>query len=271
MIEHLNLDALADVLAGEPSPHLEECGQCRAEVGALQAAMGPVATALTGLPDPPPPAGLDERISAALAKERRGLTGPSAATVTPLASRRPLTRWLPLSAGIAAAAALVFGGVVLVQRNDRASTSSDKSAAGVAGYRTSSTGADYRKDGTLLARALPSLLGAGAAAPQAQAAPAPGAAAVTPETRAGLAPVDPLANLRTTQGLASCLTSLSDANAPGLPLALDYASFEGQPALVVVLPASKADKVDVFVVGAGCSKADATVLFFTRLAKPSTP
>lgn len=267
MTEHLDLDALADVLAGEPSAHLETCDQCRAEVAALQAAMTPVAAGLAGLPDPEPPPGLEERVTAALARERR--LPAKGETVIPLASRRRPGRWLPLSAGVAAAAALVGGGIVITQHGSPRSVS-DKSAAG---YRTNSTGADYRKDGALLARALPSLLTGAASTPELQAGTRPGVAAQT-AAPGNVAPpraqaADALAALRTTAGLAACLASLSDAQDSGLPLALDYASFEGQPALVVVLPAAKPDKVDVFVVGAGCSQADAKVLFFARLPKPA--
>ena len=177
-------------------------------------------------------------------------------------------RWLPVGAGVAAAAALVLGGVVLLQRGDTGHTAS--TSAGPT-YRTNSSGTDYRKDGKLLASELPALLGGAALAeavpgPAKQSSPLNGATVPQP---AGAASIDALADLHTTRGLASCLASLSDAKDPGLPLALDYASFEGEPALVVVLPASKPDKVDVFVVGAACSVADAKVLFFTRLAKPS--
>lgn len=276
MNEHLSLDALSDVLAGEYSDHLDSCAVCRTEVDALRAAMSPVALALASLRDPEPPAWLADRLTAAVAAQRLNDPDPAvsvaqsavaASTVTPLTPHRNRVRWLPVGAGLAAAAALVVGGVVLVNRGGDPPTTT----ASHPSYRSNSTGSDYRKDGTLLAAELPGLLAGtvttdrvGAATKQAS--PVNGLAAPQP---AGAASVDPLANLRATAGLAACLTALSDAKDPGLPLALDYATFEGQPALVVILPASKPRKVDVFVVGAACAQADAHLLFFTRLAKPS--
>jgi hypothetical protein len=275
--QHLDLDALADVLAGEPSAHLDGCADCRAALAELEAAIAPVSASLLLLGESPIPADVVARLDAALAAEHApvspasGEAGPvqrpAAATVTPLAARR--VRWLPAAAGVAAAAALVVGAVVLVPHLDlgggsSATSASPKGIEAAARIPSSTTGSDYSKEGTLLKQNLPSLLAGGG--PKAQSGVNPQAPTTTD---AKVDSLSALATLREPGPLASCLASLTDANDPGVPLALDYASFEGQPALVVVLPTTQPDSVDVFVVGAGCSQADAKVLFFTKLAKPS--
>lgn len=266
MTAHLDRDALADVLAGEPSdPHLDGCADCRAALAELATAVGQVEAALAALPAPAVPAGAEDRLLAALAQERAGAPSPASAPATvtvmpadagPAARSRP--RWLPVAGGVAAAAVLVTAGVLL----SRGGTTTAGRTAGAPGSQIarSSTGTSYAKDGKALAAALPALLkGEASSSTAAQGAPraATGAAA----------PADPLAALRG-DGLAPCLSSLSDPSDPGVPLALDYAAFEGKPALVVVFPASESGKVDVFVVGARCTAQDADVLFFTRLSKP---
>ena len=275
MSEHLDLDALADVLAGElSSAHLDGCADCQTRLSELAGAMTSVTAALTALPDPVIPPDLVAQIDKALARERRALNAPAAATVTPLATRRSGSRWLLAGGSIAASAALVVGGIVLFSGDSpKSSTTASDQTASIA---RNATGAAYGRDGQLLAAELPKLLkgnapavaGQGAAA--APAAPTGGAEAQTLDSRtAATKPTaDPMALLRTPSGLAACLASLSDPSDPGIPLALDYASFEGQPALVVVLPTSTDNRVDVFVVGAMCSQTDSKVLFFTRLTNP---
>jgi hypothetical protein len=254
---HLDLDALADVLAGVAAPeHLDRCAPCRARLAELSAALPTTAAALATLPAPSEPPALATRLAGALADAR---TAP-AGDVVALAGRRTRGPWLwRAAAGVAAAAVLVTGGVLLTQRGGHRTTD----AAGT-GYQVSSTGTDYAAGASALTSALPGLL-------KGQAAPASafaGAERSVPAPTALDDGADPLATLRGTSGLAACLASLSDPSQPGLPLALDYARYKDQPALVVVLPASKADKVDVFVVGAGCTQADAKLLFFARLPKP---
>lgn len=289
--QHLDLDALADVLAGEPAAHLgahlATCASCRAAVSEFEAALAPVQAALVELPTPELPDAVAVAVEDVIAEERRAsatdravpstppavpaaTTPPAvpavpAATVTPMAAGRDRrTRWLPIASGVAAAAALVVGAIVVLPGGG-GSSDQDSTLSDTAGIRSSSTGTDYGKDGAALSRALPSLL-IGSAPKGVAGASQPGAPSVT-DGRAES--TDALAALREPASLASCLASLSDVDDPGIPLALDYASFEGQPALVVVLPTTRTDKVDVFVVGAGCSQADAKVLFFTRLTRPS--
>jgi hypothetical protein len=266
--DHLDLDALADVLAdGHEPAHLAACDACRGRLADLKAALPQVAQALAAVPLPEPPTDLAARLSGAIARE----AAPAPTNVLPMVRAR--TRWLPALAGVAAAAVLVTGGVLLLQKSPASKTSTDASTTG---YRVNTTGTDYTaKD---LPAALPGLL-AGTAperaaagtltAPQfAPASPLPtGLGDTTTDSTKAAAP-DPLADLRTTAGLARCLASLTDPSDSGLPLALDYATFQGTPALVVVLPSSKADKVDVLVVPAGCARADGQVLYFTRLPKP---
>lgn len=127
--EHLDLDALADVLAGErpDDGHLRTCPTCTDRLAELQAAEVAVIASLATLPDPEVPEGLAERLTAALRAEPPLRTppvdsaapepaqtarlaaapadAPTSATVATLPARR--RAWLP---SIAAAAALVLAG-----------------------------------------------------------------------------------------------------------------------------------------------------------------
>ncbi len=271
--EHLDLDTLADVLAGVTAPeHLDTCGSCRARLAELAAAMPSVSAALSSLPSPPQPPDLEDRLLTAVAAARREAGSPGG-DVLPLDARRPRRRLVwGVAAGAAAAAVLAAGGLLLAHR-DSGTTSTQASRAR---WNVSSTGVDYGAGTPTLDKQLPALLAGTAAAERAPApSPAPpsadglGSAGTPARTTTGFAQrADSLARLRTTEGLASCLSALSDPSQPGLPLALDYARYKDQPALVVVLPANKPDKVDVFVVGAACEQADAKLLFFARLPKP---
>ena len=194
MSEHLDLDALADVLAdgpyghgdgggtgrssGERAAHLASCAGCTGRLTELEVAVGHVAGALAALPEPELPAGLAERLDAAMAAERdRAATGrpaipgdtkaavtqgakASAATadVVPLAGRRGgAPRWLSIAGGVAAAAAVVFGGVLLTQQGGSSNTTASKASARLL-VAMNSTGTAYAKDGKALAAALPALL-----------------------------------------------------------------------------------------------------------------
>jgi hypothetical protein len=269
MSEHLDLDALCDVLAGvateTQTTHAHDCADCRARLAELAGAPTTVPTALAGLTAPPIPDDLVARLDAALLAERTPKV--ATATVTPIGaapSRR--TRWLPWAGGVAAACALVLGFVALRSGGNSSSDSATSaSRAESAQLPTSSTGNSYSAKGDLLAKALPQQLSGTA---DKVAAPADGAPAQGGTTGGAAVKPDALAPLRDQKTLASCLAGLTDPTDATLPLALDYASFDGQPALVVVYPTSKPTKVDVFVVGAGCTQADSKLLFFTRLTKP---
>lgn len=287
MTDHLDLDALADLLAdllvdldGTDRTHLDACQACQARLAELSHALPAVSAALATVTVPAEPADLAGRLDAALAREARAAASVvPAADVIPLATRTR-ARWLPALAAVAAAAVLVTGGVLIAQGGS--GRSADTASRPL--YRESSTGTDY--DRASLAAALPGLLDSRAAekaidatanqyGPGTSTGTSGGVAAAPSSTPArGVAPqlsgtaADPLAVLRTTDGLAGCLTSLLDPGSSDLPLALDYAAFQGQPALVVVLPSGRPDKVDVFVVGVGCAQADAKLLYFTRLPKP---
>ena len=125
--DHLDLDALADVLAGErpEDPHLRRCASCADRLAELQAAEVAVVASLATLPDPEVPEGLAARLEAALRAEP-ALVGPAvaaagarpqvssarrgpvtSASVTTLPARR--RRWLPAAA---AAAVLVLAGAL---------------------------------------------------------------------------------------------------------------------------------------------------------------
>lgn len=270
---HLDVDALADVLAGEhdASTHLATCEPCRTRLDELAEALPAVSAALAALPAPTPPDGLEERLLAAVAAADL----PGTTNVLPMASRR--TRWLPALGAAAAAAVVVTGGVLVAQQGSSTRTTNDN-AVGAPTYAVNASGNDYRPTPGSLSAALPGLL-AGDTAERAQALDGSAQAGSEvqqqrptggskPSTSATKSVLDPLAELRTTAGLARCLASLTDPSEEGLPLALDYASFQGTPALVVVLPSPREGKVDVLVVPAGCARADGQLLYFTRLPKP---
>lgn len=269
--QHVDLDGLADLLAAGDSAqnvHLQTCAPCQERLSQLQAALVPVASSLAALPLPPEPAGLDARLTAAVASLR---AKQGTAKVAKLADRRPARKlaWLPIAGGMAAAVALVFAIVVI----GGTTPASDIPTETAAGPRTNNTGLAYSKDGQLLAAQLPALLNGTASGlptdvPRQQSSPErTDNGGVAPQVAVDAA--DKLGTLRTTAGLASCLTALTEGSAVQLPLALDYASFDQQPALVVVLPSTVKEKVDVFVVGAACAQADANLLHFVRLNAPA--
>lgn len=298
---HLDLDALADLLAGEGDDgqvaHVGACAGCAGRLGELAAADAEVTSLLAGLPAPEVPAGLAARLQAAFDAEPALVPGPRATgsgtaaaqahqaapvasgTVTPFpaAGARHRRAWVPAAA---AGVVLLLGGVLGTSLLDLpagddaevSSTAAGDAGGGVLdGLVRSQTGTDYAAEGALAA-ALPGLLG-GSAEPAPAPTPAPAAEGVpevlTSSGRASAA--DPaLDRLRTSEGLASCLAALLPPEDDSVrPLALDYAVYGGQPALVVVLPATGADdKVDVFVVGAACTLGDDRLLFFTRLDRP---
>ncbi len=267
---HLELDELADVLSGEAgadaTEHAATCPTCSAALTDLEAAQVPLLAALATLPDPEPPAGLDERLLAAFARERRAQTSTGAATVLPLPARRRPPAWLTGAAAAAALIGVVGGGIALLPHGGTSSTSSRSSTtAGASGpvgpvVRRLASGTAYRKVGPSFATALPLLLDV------ATSGSADARQFKADERKAAAA--DPLARLRDDRALAGCLASLTPPEDPGVPLAVDYAMYEGQPALVVVLPSAKPGAVDVYVVGPACTQADADLRYFVRLPRP---
>ncbi len=296
---HLDLDALADALAGEPHPHLSDCASCTSRLAELEAAEARVVASLRALPAPAMPDDLPARLSAAFAAESplaAAAAAPAAAgNVTALPERAPRRRFLPAAA---AAVLLASGGGLGYALLTGGSSSDDTAsmAAGDAGAEstgsalpTSSTGTDYA-DAAAVGAVLPAVLAGGAAGVAADstttmAAPAappvggtaPSAALPPEEARASVdvsataaAPAsDPLARLRTPGGLEECLSAVLPPEEPDLrPSALDYATYQGQPALAIVLPDPDPAKLSVFVVGADCAAADARVLSFLRVDAP---
>jgi hypothetical protein len=122
--EHLDLDELADVLAGERAddPHLPGCGTCQERLSELAQAQARVAAALAALPEPVLPEALEQRLTAALrdaaGPEPTGAAPPAGAgtpdgraasrgaSVTPL-PQRSRRAWVPAAA---ASLVLVLGG-----------------------------------------------------------------------------------------------------------------------------------------------------------------
>lgn len=282
---HLDLDALADALAGQEHEHLRGCASCAGRLSELQAAEATVVAALRALPDPPVPDDLAARLSRALAAEP-----PLAArrsSVTALPERATGRRLLPAAA---AAVLLLSGtglGYALLQgggADESADTAGLAAGGATADLVTSSSGTDYA-DTAAVTGALPSVLAgtaqtfaldsaAGSVAGSAESRSAdagasdPSRSAALPAPAAATAP-DPLERLRTPAGLADCLFAVLPPEEPDLrPLALDYAQYEGQPALAVMLPDPDPAKVSVYVVGAGCAAADAQLLGFLRVDAP---
>lgn len=239
---HLDLDALADLLAGEGDDaqvaHVGSCAGCAGRLDELAAADAEVAALLAGLPAPAVPDDLAGRLQAAFDAEpalapdvREQSAAPvapasstSSSTVTPFPTAGSRRRtWLPAAA---AGAVLLFGGVLGASLLDlpgggddaATSTAAEDAAGGGAGALDdlvrSETGTDYAPDGTLAA-ALSGLLGGSAepvtaplaAAPEA-AQPAEDAAATT----AAPAPVPTPAPVA--EGAPEVLTSSGRASAP---------------------------------------------------------
>ena len=267
-MNHLDLDALADLLVGAgtagQADHLRSCPACTQHLTDLDLAQAPVTEALSALPAPEVPAALAARLAAA--------TAPRAAASVVVLPLAPHRHRLAAAAGIAAAVVLVGGVALLAQAHRGAAPTSALSAARPAPpVRRVATGTAYRA-ATFAAQLAPLLSGPAVAdstrtatgsTPGAQAAPQAGAG--RPAGR-GVSPE--LAALQGTPALAGCLSALTPANEPGLPLVVDYASYAGRPALIVALPSTRPGKVDVFVVGPRCAAADPDVRYFTRLARP---
>jgi hypothetical protein len=292
---HLDLDALADALAGEGSAtdadHLAGCGDCAARLDELRAADAVVLDRLTGLARPPLPADVAARLDAALAAEEplaQAQPAPPAqhhapsVTALPARRARALPSWLPAAA---AAVLVIGGGGAVVSQLGGTSGGSESTASSAAGGAAESaegataellltaSGTDWA-DPQAPGTALPVVLGGQArrlsldeGAPQAQAeaeseaqdAPAPAAAPLP----------DELARLRTREGLDACLSSLLAEQGPGVqPLAVDFAGYDGQPALAVVLPDPEPASAAVYVVGSDCSAADPDLLLFRRAPLP---
>ena len=279
---HLDLDALADTLAGEGSAaaadHLAGCRSCASRLRELEAAERRVVAVLSALPPPDVPADLAQRLSAALAAEAPldAAAAATGASVTALPSRDAPRRraWLPAAAAVVLLASGAGLGWSLLSSG---SGSDDADTAGRE-LLASESGTDYA-DPAALAASLPSVLAGeadgGASRSSAEAAGAAGAtsddAATTaqaPEAATLSAPGD-LERLRTTDGLAACLAGLQDGGTAVEPLALDYATYAGGPALAVLLPDPDPEKVAVFVVGPGCGQADPQLLHYVRVDRPA--
>lgn len=162
---HLDLDALADALAGEgdDTGHLASCASCTSRLGELAAAEQRVTAALGGLPAPAVPDDVTRRITAAIDAEPPLSAAPDtrSASVTALpAGRTAPRRWVPAAAAAAVlmVSAAGLGLAFLPERSGGHESASI--AAGMAGPElpTSATGTDYA-DTAAVAQVLPGLLG----------------------------------------------------------------------------------------------------------------
>ena len=299
--EHLDLDALADVLAGErpDDPHLASCAACRARLAELAAADTAVLASLGGLADPPLPDGLAERLHRSLADEARadqaradqaraGGIAPGSRRVVALRPRRawrqPVAACLALVLAGGLGWTLVRGGTGGTD-TDSAATAADGSDAGTEGggggvaggeraaalprTRTGTDWADAGAGRTALPQVLAglsdsALSGGAESAPSGPPAAAPSdAAALDPTPRSA----DPLARLRDPVTLEACLAAVS-AQDGAQPLALDEGTVRGAPALAVLLPDADPAFVRLHVVGPACSAADPATLLRTRVPRP---
>jgi hypothetical protein len=182
---HLDLDALADVLAGErdDDAHLRACRPCADRLAELAAADASVTAALAALPPPPLPDELSARLTRALQQEWHA----DVATVRPL--RQRAAGWLP---SVAASVALVLAGAV------------GWSLLGQAGPESAETASDAGGGGGAESEA------AQEAAPDAAAGLAAPAAAATDWADAAARPA----------ALSRLLATTADSSAPtALPLA----------------------------------------------------
>ncbi|MDT7573099.1 MAG: hypothetical protein QOE05_3273 [Actinomycetota bacterium] len=291
--QHLDLDALTDLLAGEASLGAEEhaagCAECRAALDELRTAHSRVIDELAALTAMPIPSDVADRLQDALRDvaaapvDEDPATAATTVTPFPTASARDASsagpaRWL---AAAAAAVVLLAGGAYGFSQlgGDSGSGAADSASGGTEASKLAvarnSSGTDY-SDRASLAAAVPGLLKGGASQDTAMVAAAPpqgaaGQKSAAPQRSANLAAPapDPLAPLRDDKGLAECLLALLPPDDPSVqPLAIDYASFRGKPAMVVLLPGAAEGKLDVFVVGPGCSRANDSVLFYTSVDAP---
>jgi hypothetical protein len=303
---HLDLDALADLLAEEASAsdidHLAACASCTDRLAELRDAQAAVLAELRTLGAPPLPAEVAERLDVALA-EQEPLAPARAASVTALPERRPARAsrgagWLPAAAaavlvlgGAGFAASQLGGGPGAGDTSTAAGGSAELAAPAVSDLRLTASGADWADPDaavTSLARVLNGdattyrLSGEGEAGEERTARGSDDSAdAETQEqeqereslaaaTAAPLPPTeDELSTLRTPEGLDACLSSLLTEQDPGArPLAVDYATFDGAPALAVVLPDPDPSQASIFVVGSDCTAVDPDLLQFRRAALP---
>ena len=280
---HLDLDALADVVADEAGPghaaHLADCASCTSRLRELRAADAGVLAALSALPAPAVPADLADRLSAAFAAEQppvRTAEPPPvhAASVTALPAAGGARRrsWLPAAAaavllvsGAGLGFSLLQGGADEQNADTASSAAGAESGAADLGIPLSASGADWSA-ADVASTVLPQVLSG--QAPPVELDEQSSASGDTDDDVSPLA-ADGLAALRTPDGLSACLQSLLPPDEPDLvPLAVDYASYAGQPALAVVLPDPDPTQVSVFVVGADCSAEDDRTLFFLRAPRP---
>ncbi|MEX2289983.1 MAG: hypothetical protein WD794_06610 [Mycobacteriales bacterium] len=169
---HLDLDALADLLAGEADEaaqrHLQTCASCASRLAELRTAEARVVAVLGALPPPAVPADLDARLAAALTAE--AAAGRASVTALPVqpegpSSGRPGVRstgrssWLPAAA---AAVLLLSGGglgYALLQGGGGAESSTAAVAGGQAGpdLVLNNSGTDW-SDAAAVRTALPGVL-----------------------------------------------------------------------------------------------------------------
>ena len=259
---HLDLDGLADVLAGErDDDHVRSCDLCTDRLAELAGAQDPVTAALAALPAPPLPSGLPLRLTRALQEERRR----ELAAVRPLRRRQRVPAWLP---GVAASVALVTAGGLGWSALDLSGGSDDSATSAADGGGSgqesqaapeAATGLAVPPAGTDWAdpAARPAALSRLLAATDSSAEDSTAASAVPSS--------DGLERLRDRAALDACLAALPGGGDD--VLALDYASYAGAPALAVLQPADPGS-VSVTVVGAGCSSDDPDLLDEVVVPRP---
>jgi anti-sigma-K factor RskA len=136
------IHSLTSVETAEIEEHLETCSQCRAELDGYHA------TAAALIPDSEAPASVWERISAGVDEEMAPVK-----VITPKQGPSP---WVIIS-GVAAAIALVLGGLVVIQRTLISGLTGDSAVALAAERAAEEPGAlvsDFLVDGTAVAQVI---------------------------------------------------------------------------------------------------------------------
>jgi len=265
-IDDEELDRLADYAAGllDPGTALRVRERIDADpawgeaYAALRAAQPRLDRTLSGLADPPLPADVADRLSAALAREGSAddPRAPDAGTgaVVDLAARRRRRRPAALLGAAAAVLAVVFGGVVVLSNLTSQSQNSGGTAASRPDAATGqqlSGGLTIRHTGIDYSPA--TLPGADPRTP-AMGVPAPAKSGVNGARTADGGSGDTSApagldRLADPTALQACLAAITQRYG-GPALIVDYARYQGAPALIVVVAAGETRRI--VVAGPGC-------------------
>ena len=278
--EHLDLDRLADLEEDLLTPaeteasnsHLAECDVCRQR----QANIRTTRALLSTLPPEPMPAGVANRIDAAL-------SALPSTTIVPLASKRRGWRSHPTAAGLGAAAtvAALVAALIIGRTSSHPSSHETGAAAGTAAGAprttvplptTTVTGTHYTTAN--LARTVPALLQPTQAATMSQATGAAPVQTPTPEAAGAAAPAAGVPAQLTplfvsNAALQACVRSIEAGGPLEKPLAIDFATYQGSPSVLIVLPGLEAGKIDAWFMGPDCGSGEQIPLGYISIPTAS--